>query len=242
MTTSQILLILLAGLYYYNSTNTYEYAKYIQEADVLPIEASSSVAPRALAPQASLMTTDNIKQILSASYKLKNAMSEIGTIRLGEGENTAGSLALFDILESVEPHLDKSASERVHTMRHSVNRIHDTKKNIERFGRMQERMKASNDSADKADILLDVLAPIVGFDQINTLRGMTSMLSSLNDSPLKLPEFSAAEEEKSDAKADDEMGFTDFGATEESPSRDEKEQKKQLAEIIEMFDKNKKDL
>lgn len=215
MMNAQIILILL-GLFYLNNTSTYAYLKESDELANVFDNGEINNPPRLLQPADNTITIDNVKQILQASYKLKNTVETINQIDLGHGNNRLNKTAFEDMFCCVEPYMNDTERARYSKINSVISNVDKATKSISKINNMNAELSNTQNITEKVGLLYETLSPLIDSDQLKKARNIADMIRLMNTKNM------------------------DFSNTaDENNAMDEDDQKKQIIDIIESFEKNK---
>jgi hypothetical protein len=213
--TSQIILILL-GLFYLNNTSTYSYLKESDELTDAFFAGEINNTPKLLQPKMNTVTVDNVKQILQVSYQLKNTIETMGQMKLGEGNNYPNRSDFEDILYGIHPYMNNNEKERYSKINTIISNVDKATKSISRINNMNAEFSNAQNITERANLLYETLAPLIDSQQLKKAKNIADMLRLINNK---------------------NMEFTNNA--DENNQSDEDDQKQQIIDIIESFEKNK---
>jgi hypothetical protein len=212
---AQIILILL-GLLYLNNTSTYSYLKETDELDDLLHTSDMMNPPKLLQPKTNTVTIDNVKQVLQASYQLKNTAETINQIQLGHGTNHLSRSDFEDIFYSIHPYMNVKEKERYSKINTVISNIDKATKSISRINNINVELSNTQNLSEKAGLLYETLSPLIDSEQLKKAKNIADMIRLINNK---------------------NMEYAD--SANEADQADEDDQKKQIIDIIESFEKIK---
>ncbi len=214
MLNAQIVLLLL-GLYYINNNSSHDYIKFSDDVAERLGYTDADTPHKLLQPVYNNITVDNAKQILTQSYKIKNAIGSIKNIKLGEGANSLDSNTFVSMLYELEPYMDDNERGRYAKVNSVVSNVGRATKGISRINNISGEISSAQSLKDKASMLFEVLSPFIGSSQISQAKNIAEIINMMNFTS------SAKTTQQSDVEVDDDV------------------QKNQILDIIESIESKK---
>lgn len=217
MVNAQIILLLL-GLYYINNNSSHDYIKFSDDVAEHLGYTDADTPHKLLQPVYNNITVDNAKQILTQSYKIKNAVSSIRSIKLGEGKNSLDTNTFVDLFYNLEPYMDDNEKTRYSKINSVVSNVGRATKGISRLNNISGELSSTQSLKDKAGTLFEVLSGFIDSSQLSQAKNIAEIINAIN---LKNSINNSSTNTQSDADIDEDV------------------QKNQLIDIIESMDAKK---
>lgn len=214
MINAQIVLLLL-GLYYINNNSSHDYIKFSDDVAERLGYTDADTPHKLLQPVYNNITIDNAKQILTQSYKIKNAVGSIRNIKLGEGANSLDANTFVDLLYGLEPYMDDTERGRYAKVNSVVSNVGRATKGVSRINNISGEISSAQSLKDKAGMLFEVLSPFIDSSQLSQAKNIAEIINMMNFTS------SAKTSQQSDSEVDDDV------------------QKNQILDIIESIESKK---
>jgi hypothetical protein len=179
MINAQITLLLLSLYYINNNAVSFDYIK--QSDDIVELLNFNNAAapPKILQPANSGITVDNVRQILTESYKIRHAANSIKEIKLGEGANSLDKNTLADILYGLEPYMNGGEKERYSKINSVVSNVGKARKGISKLNGISAELSEKQSLKEKASSFFEVLSPFIDSKQIAQAKNIAEVINMI---------------------------------------------------------------